>query len=459
MSSDHSMHSKTSLDEKPRDERDIEKPIDEHDVEKGIANNDISPPAPQQAPETKPAGPSPPPNGGIQAWTQVAGGFMLFFNTWGLLNTFGVYQTYYESGQLFHATSSDISWIGAVQSFMLLLTGLLSGPIFDRGYLRYLLVFGSFLVVFGHMMLSLCTELWQAMLAQGFAIGIGSGCLFVPAVAILPTYFSTKIGMAIGLAASGSSMGGIIYPIVFYRLLPQIGFGWSVRVLGFMTLATLLIPIFVMRMRVQPPKARALIDTSAFKDAPFMIFVFGGMIGFIGLYVGLFYISFFGEATGITDEALSFYLVPILNAGSVLGRTLPNILADKIGPFNVLVPGATIVSVILFSLIAVNAAGGLIAATVFFGIFSGVFIALPPVCFVALTEDKTKIGTRIGMGMAIFALGTLVGGPGGGAILQMHPEHLNWTGMWAFGASCVMCSVLIYSVVRVLKGGIKLVKV
>ena len=384
---------------------------------------------------------------------------MLFFNTWGLLNTFGVYQTYYESGQLFQANSSDISWIGAVQSFMLLLTGLLSGPIFDRGYLRYLLVFGSFMVVFGHMMLSLCTQLWQVMLAQGFVIGIGSGCLFVPAVSILPSYFTTKIGMAIGLAASGSSMGGIIYPIVFYRLVPRIGFAWSVRVLGFMALGTLLLPIFVMRTRVQPPKARALIDLTAFTDVPFMTFVFGGMIGFIGLYVGLFYISFFGEATGITNQSLSFYLVPILNAGSVLGRTLPNILADKIGPFNVLIPGAVMVSVVLFSLIAVTSSGGLIAATIFFGIFSGVFIALPPVCFVALTEDKSKIGTRIGMGMAIFALGTLAGGPGGGAILQMDPKHLDWTGMWAFGGACIMAAVLVYIAVRVMKAGLKPVKV
>jgi hypothetical protein len=31
------------------------------------------------------AGPSPPPNGGLQAWMQVLGGFMLFFNTWGIL--------------------------------------------------------------------------------------------------------------------------------------------------------------------------------------------------------------------------------------------------------------------------------------------------------------------------------------------------------------------------------------
>jgi hypothetical protein len=49
------------------------------------------------------------PNGGLQAWLQVVAGFALFFNTFGILNTFGVFQTYYESGVLIHASSSNIS--------------------------------------------------------------------------------------------------------------------------------------------------------------------------------------------------------------------------------------------------------------------------------------------------------------------------------------------------------------
>ena len=125
------------------------------------------------------------------------------------MNTFGVYQTYYESGQLYVESSSSISWIGAIQAFMVLIVGSVVGPVYDRGYFRELLLAGTFMIVFGHMMLSLCSEYWQCLLAQGFVVGIGGGCLFVPSVAILPTYFSTKIGMAIGIAASGSSMGGM----------------------------------------------------------------------------------------------------------------------------------------------------------------------------------------------------------------------------------------------------------
>lgn len=69
------------------------------------------------------------PNGGLKAWLQVLGGFFVLFNTWGILNTFGAYQTYYKSGDLFVQTSSAVSWIGSIQAFMVQLFGLLSGPL------------------------------------------------------------------------------------------------------------------------------------------------------------------------------------------------------------------------------------------------------------------------------------------------------------------------------------------
>lgn len=157
----------------------------------------------------------------------------------------------------------------------------------------------------------------------------------------------------------------------FGRLIDEVGFGWSVRILGFTVFATLLVPIFVMKMRVKPTKARALFDSSAFTDWPYASCVLICTIGYIGLFTGIFYFSFFAEATGITNHSLAFYLVPILNAGSVLGRTLPNMLADKIGPLNVIIPGAGIMGIVLFCNLAVQSSGSLIAIIFFFGIFSG----------------------------------------------------------------------------------------
>ena len=99
-----------------------------------------------------------------------------------------------------------------------MLVGALTGPIYDAGYFRHLLVVGSFLIVFGQMMLSLCTEYWQVLLAQAFCVGIGTGCLFVPSVAILSTYFTTRLATAMGLAASGSSLGEEFLLLKLYSL-------------------------------------------------------------------------------------------------------------------------------------------------------------------------------------------------------------------------------------------------
>ncbi|KAK3064498.1 hypothetical protein LTS18_006689 [Coniosporium uncinatum] len=353
-----------------------------------VLKNLVSRPAPSGEPQ-------PPPGGGIVAWLQVVAGFMLFFSTWGIVSAFSVFQTYYESGELFEASSVNISWIGSIQCFLLQLTGVVTGPIYDRGYLRLLLIAGSFTIVFGHMMLSL-----------------------------------SHIGLAVGVASSGSSLGGVIYPIVLYRLIVQVGFPWAVRCVGFIALATFLFPLIVFRMRVRVTKPRAMVDWSAFRDAPFMVFTLGVLVTFIGQTVLLFYISFYPADRGFTDTSLAFYITAIFNAGSVLGGILLNALSDRIGAFNTIAPFTMLLGVTILCLLGVRNAAGMIVEALVTGFFSGVVVAMPPVCFRMLTDNKSMIGTRMGQGFAIGGLGLLAGGPGAGAIL-VTADPLNWKGLWS----------------------------
>ncbi|KAJ9148764.1 Riboflavin transporter MCH5 [Coniochaeta hoffmannii] len=401
------------------------------------------------------AGPPPPPNGGLLAWLQVAAGFAIFFNTWGMISSFSVFQTYYESGSLFSASSSSISWIGSIQSFLLQLTGLIAGPIYDRGYLRHLLLVGSFLVVFGLMMLSLCTEYWQALLAQAFCVGIGAGLLFVPTVSLIPTWFSSHLGLAIGIASSGSSLGGVIYPVVLSRLIPQVGFPWAVRSVGFIALATFIVPLTAMRVRVRPPRPRAVVDWAAFREGQFVVFTLALLIVFIGQTVLLFYISFYPANRGLTNATLAFYVTAILNAGSILGRILPNALSDRIGVFNTIAPLTVLLGVTMLCLLAVNNAAGMVVEAAVTGFFSGTVIALPPVCFRVLTKNPSMIGTRIGQGFAIAGIGLLLAGPSAGAILGS-VEPLDWTGLWVYGGVTVVVAGFILFGVRVMRAGFKL---
>ena len=194
------------------------------------------------------------------------------------------------------------------------------GPLFDHGYFRSLILIGSFGVVFGMMMTSLCTKYWQIVLSQGVVVGLGCGFLFVPSIAIIPYYFSTRKALAQGIAACGSSLGGIIYPILFQNLQTRIGFPWATRVMAFIILATLIMPIVCMRVRVKPGAARRLIDSSAWQEPPFLLLSVAEFLGFMGLYVPFFYVQLYAIQKTDIDEHLAFYLVTLLNAGSLFGR-------------------------------------------------------------------------------------------------------------------------------------------
>lgn len=107
----------------------------------------------------------------------------------------------------------------------------------------------------------------------------------------MSTYFSTKKAFATGIAAAGSSLGGVLYPIVFHKLQPRIGFGWATRVVAFIMLGTLALSLAVMRTRILPAQRRALWDFPAFKEPPFTLFTLGMFFGFMGLYIPFFYVQ------------------------------------------------------------------------------------------------------------------------------------------------------------------------
>ncbi|KAH8732192.1 major facilitator superfamily domain-containing protein [Phaeosphaeriaceae sp. PMI808] len=395
------------------------------------------------------------PDGGLWAWLQVLGGFFLLFNSWGIINTFGSYQAYYETTLLPDSNPSSISWIGSIQAFLLMMVGALTGPLYDAGYFRSLLIFGSIMLILGQMMLSFCHAYWQVLLAQAFCIGIGTGALFVPSIAILSTYFSTRIGLAIGISASGSSFGGVIYPIVFHNLLPKIGFAWTTRVLGFLILITMIIPNVCMRVRVLPVKSRSLLDLRAFMIPAYSLQVIGFFLGFMGLYMPFFYAPLYALQRHITNDNLAFYLLAVMNSTSTFGRIIPNVFADKIGAFNVVIPCTIISATLCLCFITATSSARIIVLMAFYGFFSGSFVSLPPTIVVHLSKDaRDKIGTRLGQCFAIIAFGLLVGTPIGGVVL----DRGGFTALWTFGGCMIFASAAFLITARVAWVGLGVMK-
>jgi predicted MFS family arabinose efflux permease len=235
-------------------------------------------------------------------------------------------------------------------------------------------------------------------------------------------------------------------------LQPKIGFGWATRVIGLITLVTLGFVNVVVRQRILSTTRRKLFDISALREAPFMLCTMGFFFGFIGLYIPFLYITPYALLKTSASENLAFYLVPILNAGSFFGRLVPNALADRIGPFNVLIPCTLACSVLAFGWIAVHSTGGLVAFAILYGFFSGSFVSLPPSAHASLSGDLHKIGTRLGMSLSFAGIGLLIGSPVGGALLDLRTAHFVYAQV--FCGAVTMTSVVLLVFARVAHSGL-----
>lgn len=65
--------------------------------------------------------------------------------------------------------------------------GPVAGHYFDSYGPRYVLLVGSILQVFGMMMISISSNYWHFILAQGVLTGIGGSLIFNPAIASIMT--------------------------------------------------------------------------------------------------------------------------------------------------------------------------------------------------------------------------------------------------------------------------------
>ena len=268
-------------------------------------------------------------------------------------------------------------------------------------------------------MTSLGSSFYQIFLAQGVCVGLGQGITYIPCLALISTYFTTKRPIAIGIAAVGSSVGGIIFPIMFRKLQPQIGFGWTVRVLGFIALAfSILVCLILGRHKGVARKARSLLDKTAFKESTFICWVFSLFFFFLAYYIPLFFIVSYSRWALGTSEDFAFYMLAVVNGSSILGRTLPYMLGQRVKPIHTLLFSGVVGAILLFSWIAVKTKAAYVVWCVLWGFVAGVLVTAPTstTAHPVLSPSMGVVGTRLGMSWMGSSIGSLIGSPIAGAL-------------------------------------------
>ncbi|KAI4111342.1 MAG: hypothetical protein LQ339_000541 [Xanthoria mediterranea] len=398
------------------------------------------------------------PDGGLQAWLVVSGAFCCLFCSFGWVNCIGVFQAYYQTHQLSNYSPSTVSWIPSLTVFFMFAGGPIWGKCYDNYGPRQLLLAGSFLHVFGLMMASLCSEYYQFILAQGVCSPIGASLIFYPAMSSTGTWFFKRRALAFGIMAAGSSLGGVILPIMVDRIIARAGFPWAMRGAAFLLLALLIYANLTVRSRLPPsPKPWSLMEfVLPFRELPFSLVVFASFLFFAGMFLPFTFVILSAQHDGMS-ERLAAYLVPILNAVSIFGRTIPGYIADKTGRFNTMII-TCFLSTLLVLCLWLPARGNIpyILFAAFYGFSSGAFVSLAP-ALVAQISDIRQIGVRTGSMFAVVSVAALMGNPIGGALVSS--EDGGYWGLQVFCGVMMGAGSLVFVVSRWSLAGWRYVKV
>ncbi|KAF2022134.1 MFS general substrate transporter [Aaosphaeria arxii CBS 175.79] len=382
------------------------------------------------------------PDGGLHAWLKVFGGFLLYMNIWGFTISFGAFQAYYRGNMLSSSSSSAISWIGTAQAWLLILVGSLSGPLFDLGYFRSMLITGNVLIVIGLMMLSLCDQYWQIFLAQGLCMGLGAGLLYVPSLALVGIWFDKRRAVAMGIVMSGIAVGGVAYIMTFDRLISTAGFPWTIRTLGFMALFIALVsfPALVSgsSMLARPRKARALFDRSAIKDKLFWIFTGATFLNFLGYNVPYFYIPTFARERLGSSDSMAFYMLVMSISASFFGRLASGVAAHHLGSIVTWMICSLLAAMMAFVWIGIETERAMIAFSVVWGFLSASLVTLPSAAFASICPDLSRLGTRLGMSWGVTSIASLTGPPIAGALLRRKEGRTDFLGAQLWSGACLL---------------------
>ncbi|KAJ5374588.1 Major facilitator superfamily domain general substrate transporter, partial [Penicillium concentricum] len=432
-----------------------------NDPEKGLApsgNAEVQPTEKSVAAGPAPATPviGPPPDGGVQAWLVVLGAFCGLFVSFGWINCIGVFQAYYERHQLSEFSTSTITWITSLETFTMFFCGPIFGTLFDSYGPRWILLLGTILHVFGLMMASLSTEYYQFILAQGICSPIGASAIFNACVNSVTTWFSKRRAFALGITASGSSLGGVIFPIMVTQLIPKVGFPWAMRICAFLILFMLGISNITLKSRLthRPKPFDFLNFLRPLADLKFTLTLAAAFCFFWGMFLPFTFVITQAERYGMSTN-LAGYLIPILNASSIFGRTLPGYLADKFGRYNVMVITTFFSSILVLALwLPSRGNAPAIVFSALYGFGSGAFVSLAP-ALVAQISDLRQVGVRNGTFFAVISFAALTGTPIGGALV---PDvlHSDYTRLQIFAGVVMIAGSTLFVVARGAIGGFKL---
>jgi hypothetical protein len=122
-----------------------------------------------------------------RAWFALTGCFFLMFNSWGIVNAYGTFASYYKQHLIPNRDLKMYNLIGSIECSIILLLSAPAGRLIDANHHAELVGAGGCLVALGTFLTSICDgngsygagNYTAVLITQGIVTSLGMACFFV----------------------------------------------------------------------------------------------------------------------------------------------------------------------------------------------------------------------------------------------------------------------------------------
>ncbi|KAF9295559.1 hypothetical protein BGZ88_001874 [Linnemannia elongata] len=324
----------------------------------------------------------------------------------GLCNSYGVFQNYYLTETFKDkATVFQITWIGTLAMTLLDALGPFTGAICDYFGHRTSILIGASVMTLALVLAAFSTQVWQLYLTQGLLYGAGTSMTYFASMTLPSQWFTKNRGLVTGIAISGGGIGGLWISPVVSKLLNIKGFRFTMLVIAAVHLV-LLIPA-------------GLLYRERRETGPYAI------------------------QHGV-EQSTAALMVGLMNGSAAIGRIFMGFILDRIGSINALCISTFATTLTLFFLwMFANTSTTMITFSIAYGLCSGAHVSSAISASSTIAGGLDRLGSVTGIMYAVMTIGSTVGSPISGAILDTVGHHTDYTGVIVWSGSVMLIASLV----------------
>lgn len=357
-----------------------------------------------------------------RGWRVVGGAFVILFVAYGAQYSFGLF--FAALREEFGWSSASLSGVFSLYALSYSCLGFVAGRLTDSLGPRVVIAVGG--VCLGAMMvgMALVSHLWQPYLLYGAIGAMGMSTAFIPCSTTVVKWFSQRRGLAVGIAATGQSLGTFLVPPLAHLLIGRVGWRWSYVVFGVGVCAVLASTARVMHrdpesVGLAPDGARPVaaagpavasggwplrqaLRTSAFWR---LVAVFG--LTWIPVFLPLVHLVAHAQDLG-HSRAVGAWVTGMIGMGAVGGRLIMGPVSDRVGRKPALLIGLAVESGAFAGFVAAAGVPALALSSLAFGFaYASVSVTYPSI--LADYFGRAHAGAIVGGLFAIAGSASAVG--------------------------------------------------